>query len=103
MAGQETQIKNCVLDWLKYKGIFAFMVNTQGNFNKFSQSYYHNPRLMKGVADIICLYEGKFIAIECKAGKGKQSEHQREFEKMVKANGGDYILAYGLEAVEKYF
>lgn len=97
MPGQETIIKNQILDYLKYKNYFAWLTNTAGNFNKFSNSFYKNPRLLRGVVDILCLHKGKFIAIEVKAGKGKQSEWQREYQAEVERNGGTYLLVYSLD------
>ena len=102
MPGQETLLKNQILDYLKYKGIFCWLTNTQGNFNKFTNSYYKNPRLLSGVADIIGIKpNGILFAIECKIGKGKQTESQKEFQKNITENGGVYILAYKLEDLEQ--
>ena len=104
MPGQETHLKNSILDYLKYKGIFCWLTNTQGNFSKRSNSYYKNPRLLSGVADIIgILPSGKLFAIECKVGKNKQSDRQFEFQKRVEENHGLYLLAYSLEDVEACF
>ena len=44
-----------------------------------------------GVPDIIVCYKGKFIGIECKAGKGKLTALQERNIKQIKANQG---LAY---------
>lgn len=54
-----------------------------------------------GIADIIGIYKGRFLAIEAKVGKNDQSPAQREFERSVKAAGGIYILAYSLDDVMK--
>ena len=100
----ETNLKNTILDYLKYKGIYCWLTNTQGNYNKFTNSYYKNPRLTKGVADIIGLLpNGQLLAIECKFGKNKQTETQKEFQTQIEANNGVYLLVYRLEEIEKYF
>jgi hypothetical protein len=54
----------------------------------------------KGHADIFAILEGgKFIAIEAKYGKGKQSKDQKTFQEQIEALGAKYILAYKLEDV----
>lgn len=71
---KETQLKNSILDYLKLKGYFFWLTNTSGNFNKFTNSYYKNPRLLAGIGDILGLMNGKFICIGCKVGKNLQRE-----------------------------
>lgn len=39
------------------------------------------------------------MGIEVKAPKGKQSDHQKEFQKNLEAAGAKYVLAYSLEDV----
>lgn len=49
---------------------------------------------LKGSADIIGVgFGGKFIAIEVKTGRAKQSTQQKNFQNMVIAMGGIYIVA----------
>lgn len=58
------------------------------------------PRVMRfgfaGIADIIGCYKGRFLAIECKIKKNKQSDQQIAFQENLEAAGGIYILAYTL-------
>jgi Holliday junction resolvase len=54
--------------------------------------YYFSPQTggygRSGVPDIICCYKGRFIAIECKAGKNKPTPLQEaEMEKIRTAQG----------------
>jgi Holliday junction resolvase len=54
--------------------------------------YYFSPQTggygKSGVPDIICCYKGRFIAIECKAGKNKPTLLQEaEMEKIRAAHG----------------
>jgi hypothetical protein len=58
---------------------------------------------LKGSADIfgVMAPDGRFLAIEVKTPKGRQSEPQRAFEKMVTAMGGIYILARSVDDVYK--
>jgi len=41
-----------------------------------------------GIPDIICCFQGKFIAIECKAGKGKTTALQDRELDAIRASGG---------------
>lgn len=55
---------------------------------------------MRGVADILGLMpDGRFLAIEVKTAKGKQSIYQKHFEDCVKKSNGIYILARSIDDV----
>jgi hypothetical protein len=43
--------------------------------------------------------DGQYVGIEVRAPKGKQSDHQKEFQKKLEDAGGKYILAYSLDDV----
>lgn len=45
-----------------------------------------------GVPDIICCYKGRFLAIECKAGKGKTTALQEKNIAQIIAQGGLAIV-----------
>lgn len=64
--------------------------------NKYSV-YYFMPATggygRSGIPDIVCCLFGKFIAIECKAGKGKLTDLQtRELARIVGAGGIAYMV-----------
>ena len=55
---------------------------------------------LNGSADIIGLLRGgRFLAIEVKSEIGRQSEQQKNFQKMIESFGGLYILARCVEDV----
>lgn len=57
-----------------------------------------------GSADIVCcLPGGRFCAIECKAGRGKLTPAQVEFQKKTILSGGLHIVAYRVEDVIEVF
>jgi hypothetical protein len=57
-----------------------------------------------GSADIVCcLPGGRFCAIECKAGRGKLTPAQVEFQRNVIRQGGLHIVAYRVEDVIEVF
>jgi hypothetical protein len=45
-----------------------------------------------GVPDFLCCYQGKFLAIEAKAGKGVLTALQRKELETIKRTGGDAWL-----------
>lgn len=47
---------------------------------------------LKGSSDIIGIYKGLFLGIEVKTGNAKQSKFQLNFEKMICAQGGIYVI-----------
>lgn len=50
-----------------------------------------------GGADLIGLWNGRFIAIEIKTETGRQSEDQRRFQELVTAKGGEYVILRSVE------
>lgn len=55
----------------------------------------------KGIPDIITVINGKFICLEVKTPKGRQSKEQKELEINVKNNGGFYYVVRSLEDVKE--
>lgn len=71
----EAKVKAKVVKVLKDAGVYYFFPATHG----FGRS---------GVPDIVCCVDGKFLGIECKAGKNKPTDLQlRELEAIRQANG----------------
>jgi hypothetical protein len=102
-----------VLEYLAVKRIFAVRMNSGAVRDITGRPVrMHEP----GTADVLAL-PMKYAAskgptpvmwqyvmpvwIECKAGKGKQSELQKDFQKRVEDEGHIYVLAFGIEDVEK--
>ena len=77
--------KQAIKQYLKLKGIF----------------YYHNLAglgVFPGIPDLTAIHNGVVYQIEVKAGKGKQSEVQKQFQQNWEQNGGRYILG-GIDSV----
>lgn len=57
-----------------------------------------------GVPDIVGCYRGVFIAVECKAGKGKTTAIQEaEIEKIQKAKGHAFVInEHNMDLLEIY-
>lgn len=65
----------------------------------FHRKVWQGLGSQKDVSDIVGLYEGQFFAIEVKAEKGKLSECQAKFLRLVVVNGGNGFVARSLEDV----
>ena len=79
-TGPEGKVKNAVRKLLDRLGIYHFMPPGMG----FGRA---------GIPDIICCFQGKFIAIECKAGKGKTTALQeRELNAIRTAKGLAFVI-----------
>jgi len=71
----EKKVKTKVVAILKEFGAYYFYASTGG----YGAS---------GTPDIICCYKGRFIGIECKAGKGKTTALQEKNIAQIIAQGG---------------
>lgn len=110
----EAAIQRCIMDYLAAEHILAFRQNT--GQAKMGERFVRFG--VKGMADILAFKHRKtgFLAtpaiigdyttnvivpiwIECKAGKGKQSEFQKSFQAMVEEHGHRYIVAHGIDDV----
>jgi len=85
----EAAVKAAVRKMLDRLGIYHFMPPGMG----LGRS---------GIPDIIGCYQGRFIAIECKAGKGQLTALQARELDAIKATGGFTFVAreYNLEELE---
>ena len=79
MMTPEKKVKTKVVEILKGFGAYYFYASTGG----YGAS---------GVPDIICCYKGRFLAIECKAGKGKTTALQEKNIAQIIAQGGLAIV-----------
>jgi Holliday junction resolvase len=75
----EKKVKTKVVAILKEFGAYYFYASTGG----YGAS---------GTPDIICCYKGRFIGIECKAGKGKTTALQEKNIAQIIAQGGIAIV-----------
>lgn len=96
----EHRVMNEIRLWCGERGIPCFRANV-GTFET-KDGQYVSTGLPRGFPDLMALLDGGRVAfIECKAAKGRQSEAQKSFQRMVEAKGFDYILARSVEDVER--
>ena len=78
-ATPEKRVKDKVVKLLKEAGVYYFYASTHG----FGRS---------GVPDLVCCMGGRFIAIECKAGKNKPTPLQEKEMAAIRAAGGTTLV-----------
>ena len=76
----EKKVKDKVVKILKANGVYYFFPATFGMGRS-------------GVPDIICCFQGRFLAIECKAGNNKPTALQeRELSAIAEAGGDAFVI-----------
>ena len=78
-ATPEKRVKAKVVKLLKEAGVYYFYASTHG----FGRS---------GVPDLVCCMGGRFIGIECKAGKNKPTPLQEKEMAAIRAAGGTTLV-----------
>ena len=73
----EQQLQSKVMRYLEDNGHFAVKIVTCSK---------------PGTPDIIACVNGRFVGIECKSKRGKQSELQKYREEKIRLSGGTYML-----------
>ena len=99
---KESQIQKEILHWLSLQPkdqMFSWRMYTgpivRGNPAKGKTFFTPNP--CPGLPDIIVIIKGRFVGLEIKQHKGRQSNEQKTFEQAIKKAGGFYFLIRSLD------
>lgn len=97
----ESDIQRDICDWLHSKDFFFWRQNNIPVFGASGDGhrrYRAMPKYsLKGLPDIVVLYNGHYIALEVKRPKAKQTPEQLEIEKKTVDNGGLYFVVTSIE------
>lgn len=85
----EVEILSAVMVAFSRAGAFV-MRNNSGLF--FAHSGRRVRASVPGAADIIAVYQGRALAVECKTKAGRQSPDQRNFQAAWERAGGVYVI-----------
>lgn len=102
----ETALVRQILQYLGWRrDVFCWRQNTGGaNYTYTNKAGKTKTQYVKygfaGMADIIGMYNGRFLAIEAKFGKGEQKPPQQAFQHTVERFGGMYVIARSLQDVQ---
>lgn len=85
-AFKERDIQKQIKEYLQYTGWFVVKIHQSlGSY--------------RGIADLYALKNGRHLWLEVKTPNGRQNEHQKQFERDVKAHGGEYYVVRSVEDV----
>jgi len=97
----EAKVQKQIVQWLLKQGVIV-AVTDAGALARVGLGMACG--IPTGWPDITgCTRTGRFLGVECKAAKGRQSAGQLLFQQRITENGGIYILARSLEEfLEKF-
>ena len=95
MRQLEKPIENQILNLLKLLGVYCWKNQSVGIYDKAKGVYRksNNKHHINGVADIIGVISGRFLAIEVKSKTGTLSQDQKLFIMKVNEEGGVAFVA----------
>ena len=86
-------LEQCIQMWAQAHGHSAVKIDVGGTFRK---GKYTKTKATKGVEDIQLIVNGKFIAIEVKAGKDRMGKAQVKRQAECNAQGVPYLVVHTL-------
>lgn len=95
---KEKDVLRAITDYLTLKKIYWIRVNsgairTERSFIKLARA---------GTPDIVVCHKGRFVGIECKAGKNKQTTDQVHEMREIILSGGDYYVMRSIDDLQKF-
>ncbi len=95
----EGDLVRAALNYLKALGIESWRNNTGMLYNRAGTPVRYG---YAGSGDIFAIISGgRFCSIECKVGKNKESDAQKEFKRDVLAAGGLAVVIRSLDDLEE--
>ena len=92
-ASPEHSFQVWAVNYLRWSGVYCFAVPNGGKRDVKTGAFLKKEGQLAGVADLILLLpEGEAVFVELKAGKNRQQESQRLFQKHVEKLGFNYLL-----------
>jgi hypothetical protein len=96
----ESEVLRACREYLILRGHFVYRANNFGSYDK--RGRFIRAHEIKGVPDLEgCTKDGRFLGVECKSARGRQTAEQREFGKAVTKRGGVYVVARGISDLEE--
>jgi hypothetical protein len=92
----------CVIDWIRFSGGAAFRINSQGQYDAKLERW-RKSGTRPGLPDIVACVCGRFVAIEIKFGRDRQSEAQKVIESEIQGAEGAYLIVRDLDSFVDWF
>ena len=102
MKHDEYKLQCNFVEYLRLNKIFVFSIVNEGKKNIITASIHKHQGLLAGSRDLQILHKGKVYFIEMKSEKGRQSESQKEFQRVVEEQGHFYQVIRTWEECEKF-
>ena len=77
-------------------------VENERRRTKYEQMIAKSTGLVAGVADLNMLYRGQFYAIELKVDGGRQSQSQKQWQRVITEQGGVYVVIRSLDEFKEF-
>lgn len=84
--------KTIIFDMYHVREGVAYRINNGAVYDQKRQVYRKGVQ-RKGIPDIIGIIDGRFIGVEVKIGRDRQSADQKLIEKEINESGGVYFIA----------
>lgn len=99
----ESEIKRDIVHFLKLNGVLCWTNISTGIYDPKRKIFrkMNGYGMRKGVADILGIYKGKFLAIEVKSKRGVPTEEQLAFLEDVNRHNGIGFVARSLTDVSE--
>lgn len=100
---KENAIENQILTWLYYQKVWAWK-NVTGGYFDAKRKVFRKQRskfAINGVSDIVGVFKGRPLFIECKAHSGRLTPDQKAFLDRAKKEGALACVAKSISDVEQ--
>ena|SRR3990167_8451634 len=89
------ELTNQIIDFVYRKGGYSWRSSSVGIYDQQKRAYRTSAK--KGVADVLAVFKGRFIAIEVKIGKDRLSPEQEGFILSVNHAGGKAFVVHDFD------
>jgi hypothetical protein len=98
--GPESAVLRACREYLLLRGHFVYRANNGAGMTESGR--FFRAHEIKGVPDLEgCTKDGRFLGVECKSVRGRQTPEQKAFGEAVRTRGGVYVVARRVEDLEK--
>jgi hypothetical protein len=110
-------LTRCIIHFLNFKGHQAERINNTGRpidqrktftdvigrYRTIGSTKWIPGTGTRGTADISATIAGKSVKIEVKIGSDRQSQAQKEYQRMIEAAGGMYVIARSFDEFFQWY
>ena len=101
---KESVLQTACVKWfrLQYPDLVIYAVPNGGSRNVREAQRLKSEGVLAGVADlVIMLPQGKSLYIEMKVKGNRQTQNQKDFQKIAETLGHTYVVCYTFEEFQK--